>query len=333
MNRNHQSILLIILLFSFVSSPIFGQGLLERATRRAAERLEQKTEERIDRKVDDAIDRSLDNVESSVERDEPDRDQRSSTSERRAEEREERSQRRFQSMMSNMGVSGEPVPIEDQYRFHSTLRMNMQMYDGDGTLQNDGDFITYVSSNSEYLAYEFISGNTQAIGTVEEGGTIIVDTKNKATIVLTQERGKKTGIAYGSDAMNHFTGMDDSLYDEDDDFETETNPKFRKTGRTKTIHGHRCEEWEFSDDEGKGTFWIAPNFQGDSRHLFGSVFTVSAVAHGQPSGFIMESEYTEHESGERNVMKVTEINDRANVTFNMADYEITNIGSFNMADK
>jgi hypothetical protein len=42
---------------------------------------------------------------------------------------------------------------------------------------------------------------------------------------------------------------------------------------------------------------------------------------------LMESESTDKETGEKNMMQVTELNDKVSVDFMPGDYELTNLGS------
>ena len=67
---------------------------------------------------------------------------------------------------------------------------------------------------------------------------------------IPQDYKEKTGIAYGIP----------DLFKEDSDNDTFDNedvtPIYKKTGRTKSILGYKCEEYAYSDESSKGTFWV-----------------------------------------------------------------------------
>jgi hypothetical protein len=160
-----------------------------------------------------------------------------------------------------------------------------------------------------------------------------MDFTNNVTLILSDENGKKSGIAFG---MGNLTDKEtwEELGKEQEEIEPAeidyTHPNVKKTGRTKNILGYPCEEYEFSDEENHSLFWITKNLKGSTRDVYSSIFQSSMFTGGLYNGFLMESQHEELKSGEKSTMQVTEINESTNQTFTVKDYEIMNLGSINM---
>ena len=319
MNKLSSSIM--ILLFAVVLSvPASAQGFLNKLSKKVQDKIENKVEDKVDQKVDEEVDKSLDQV---FEGDADDSDP-VSTSEKQNE--------RLQKMMSGIGMSGEPVPIEDAYSFDSKLQMHIESYKKNGKKDSDGEFITYINPNGKNFAYEFIGGDMKQKGQ----GIFIMDFENKAIIMLTEENGERQGIVYGFDVEGLTgTGFDTEAYEDLEDVDMTSparNPHVEKTGRTKTIEGYRCEEYRYDnpEDETKASFWISKDVNIMTRDFMSTMLKSATYSHGMPWGFIMESESENTETGERTVMRVTDIDTNAAKHFSMGGYKITNLGSMTM---
>jgi hypothetical protein len=163
----------------------------------------------------------------------------------------------------------------------------------------------------------------------------IIDAENGATIILSEEKGEKTGIVYG---MGAFFSSIGETYEEEEEEENlaETpeaylaNPNVKKTGRTKTIAGYKCEEYKFDDEETESEIWITQDLKMNTRDFFSTLFKTSLYAHGVPWGYMMEATTLDKKTGEKTVMQVTRVDSNSNTRFNLADYQITNLGSFTM---
>ena len=236
-----------------------------------------------------------------------------------------------------MGVSSEPVPIADHYKFSSRMKMRYQNLDAKGELRDEGEVVTYMSPGEKNFAYEFISGTPKSVREGPSKGTFIMDYANEATIILSDEDGEKTGVVYG---IQLFGQEGDMSEEEEGDYveEYEEDVEFyrddiQKTGRTKRILGYRCEEYEFSNEEDEGSFWVTKDVDWKSQDAFGTIFRSAMFSYGIFNGFLMESESHDKETGEISRMQVTEINDKANVTFSPNDYQLTNLGSISFGEE
>jgi len=324
-------LIVTFLLGTLMSVPVEGQTFLEKMAKKAAEKAEkkaeQKAEEKAEEKIDEQIDKGLNAAEESMQ------DQNDQDAHKKGTEADQ--QKRLSDLMSKMGMSSEPVDVEEAYTFQSSITMNVKNYEKDGTLQSDGDIISFVTPGEETFAYEFVEGEMHASNR-DQKGVFIMDFKNEATIILSDDKGKKTGIIYG---MKGF--MDQAQMDEDEDaeaWEDETtppdsplgDPNVKKTGRSKSILGYKCEEYRYEDENDITHFWITKEYKWDSKDFMSNVFKTSLYSRGMPWGFLMESEALDKESGEKSMYTVKDIDKNANKTFRLSDYQLTNLGSMNI---
>lgn len=148
---------------------------------------------------------------------------------------------------------------------------------------------------------------------------------------LSEEKGEKTGIVYGMGASFFSIG---ETYEEETLEETPeaylANPNVKKTGRTKTIAGLKCEEYKYNDEESESEIWITQDLKMNTQDFFSTLFKSNLYARGVPWGYMMEATTIDKESGEKSVMQVTRVDSNSNTRFNLSDYQITNLGSFTM---
>lgn len=301
-----------------------AQGLLKKIKNKTQEKIEQKVEERaqerVDKEVDKQMDKQLDKVEDAIFNDEEydsTDGEAGSTS---------RSEKRMTDMIKRMGVGGEPVPIQDSYSFQTLIQMHIESENKKGEKTSEGEFITHLSTESGILGYEFVSGDMAE----SDLGFIIIDAINKATIILSEEKGKKTGLVYG---LGTFWGeVQEESMEELDFSETPdtylSNPNVSKTGKTKTIAGYKCEEYKYTDEYSDSNIWITKDIKMNSKDFFGMLFKTSLYSHGMGWGYMMEATTVNKESGEKSTMIITEVNENSNKKVLMSDYEVTNLGSF-----
>ncbi len=310
--------MIMILLFAVsLSETVSAQGFLNKLSKKVQDKIENKVEDKVDQKVDEKVDENLDKVfDGNADDDDP-----RSTSEKQNE--------RLERMMKGIGMSGEPVPIENDYAFDSKLQMHIESYKKNGKKDSEGEFITYINPNGKNFAYEFIGGDMKQKGQ----GTFIMDFENKAMIMLTEEKGERQGIVYGFDMEGMMdSGFDTEAYEgmEDADMTNMAmSPYVEKTGRTKTVEGYRCEEYRYDnpEDQTKSSFWISKDVNIMTRDFMSTMMKSATFSHGMPWGFVMESESENTKTGERSVMRVTDIDTKANKQFSMGSYKITNLGS------
>lgn len=313
-------IILMTLFAIFIVQAANSQGLLKDLKKQTQKKIEQRVEQRANEKIDNEIDKQLDKVEDSLfNDDEKNEETTNSNSNSKSEER-------LTNMMKKMGVGGEPVPVEGSYSFDNLVQMHIESFNSKGEKTSEGEFITHLGNDSKSMAYEFVSGDMAA----PDLGLIIIDAKNGATIILSEEKGKKTGLVYGLGTF-FSAEYEESMEDLDLEDSPETyllNPNVEKTGRSKTIAGLHCEEYKYSDENTVSNIWITKDLKINTKDFFGLLFKTSLYSHGMGWGYMMEGTTVNKESGEKSVMEVTKVNKNSNTKVLMSDYQVTNLGSF-----
>ncbi|MGM0620085.1 MAG: DUF4412 domain-containing protein [Bacteroidota bacterium] len=319
--KNSFALLIVFLLIQ----PVYGQRILRDIRNKVQERVEKKVEEKAEEKVDEAIDKQLDKLEEAIEEEAGEDSENKPTREEKDAERAQR----MQNILKGMGMSGEPVPIADNYQFRNRIQMHIESYDKNGNKESEGEFITHFDPEAHSMAYEMISGDVGNTGQ----GLFILDATNGAAIILSDENGEKTGIVYGMGSF--FESMGQSWEEEADLDETPesylSNPNVEKTGRTKTIAGYKCEEYKYSDEESESNIWITKDLKLNTRDFFSTLFQTSLYSHGIPWGYMMEVNTIEKDSGEKSIMQVTDVDENSNKRFALNEYQITNLGAINFS--
>jgi hypothetical protein len=317
---NQVKITLMTILAVLILQPVYGQRLLNKLKEKVEEKVEKKVEERVDQKVDEAVDKQLDKVEESLEQNETSASDKESPGKASGEQR-------MQRMLKGMGISGDPVPIENSYNFNNLIQMHIESFDKNGKKESEGEFVTHFNPATQSMAYEVISGNMGQPGQ----GLFIIDIKNEAIIILSEENGKKAGLVYG---IGSFFGEGNQALQDEQIVETPenflANPNLSKTGKTKTIAGYKCDEYKYSDEGSESYIWITKDLKLDTRDYFNNIFKTNLYAQGLPWGYMMEVTTTDKQSGEKSFMQVTKVDNNSGKQFPVSDYSITNLGSFKM---
>ncbi len=229
-------------------------------------------------------------------------------------------------LMKGLGLATNPVPTADVYTFDHLIQMHIESYDNKGNKHDESEFITHFNPKTKSMAYQALSNNSEA-----GQGIFIIDTENEATIILTEDNGEKAGIIYGMGGYFDSIGED---FDEEDIDMSDTpetylaDPNVKKTGRTKTIAGYKCEEFVYDDEYSKSNIWITKDMKLNTKDFMSSIFKISMASRGMGWGYMMESTTVDKESGDKSIMTVTKVDNNSHIKFRMSDYEITNLGSF-----
>ncbi len=317
---------LLILFSVIIIQPVHSQRLLKRLQEKVQDKVEEKVEERAEKKVDETIDNQLDKIEDSLEKDTEETSDGPVTD----AERNNRRQERMQNILKGVGISGEPVPFSDSYSFNHLIQMHIESYDKNGKKESEGEFITHLNPVSKCMAYQMVSGDIDQPGQ----GMFIIDAENGATIILSEENGERTGIVYG---MGAFFSSIGETYEEESLEETPEsyllNPNVTKTGRSKSIAGYKCDEYRYNDETSESEIWITTDLKMNTQDFFSTLFKTSLYSHGIPWGYMMEATTIDKETGEKSFMQVTKVDASSNVRYTMADYTITNLGSFKLPEE
>ncbi len=215
------------------------------------------------------------------------------------------------------------VPVADAYHFTGYSLMEMTGQD------EKGENIAPTQVKALFSDSEFVIG--MEIELIEKGvkeGTslIIYDLERNASIILFENEGEKTRIAYGIDLEKMAEGIEVETDEEDI---SDLDYSWQKTGRTKNILGYTCEEYIGEDEESKAAYWITEKpIQGNSSFWGENNPYLNARMKNEnkdyfknmPQGNLLEMIFESKTDKSIMQMSVIEINDSAAQTFLMEDY-------------
>jgi hypothetical protein len=205
------------------------------------------------------------------------------------------------------------VKMEDTYVFPYEVTMHLTTYKK-GAKKDETDIRYFLNPDpdKQYFATEASDQKKK------QEILIIYDTRTNAMLMLRQN--EKTGLAVN---INAFTSGDaaETIANQEN-----TSVSCNKTGRSKSIRNYPCEEYVCTDLE-KNTrieVWItdrvpvnivAHKTPGSLFHLFGNVKNLE--------GLLIAGDFYRDDVLETSI-EVTEINDKANLTINTAEYTFSN---------
>jgi hypothetical protein len=312
----------LIILFAILLVGIYNdcqaQRLLRNIARRAQNRVEEKVEERIYEEVEEEVDKKVDEALDEAFEEEGD-----STATQTRKTRDERDRERAQRIMARMGANSTPVNIEENYAFSANVKMEIETWNNNN-LENKDYINSFFTPDNQVFAYEVQNQENSE----NQKGFFIIDQKNNATIILTEEDGEKNGVVTGIDMddLQNFAAEEAKK----DDTDPADFSKAQKTGRTKKILGYTCEEYVFKGETEESILWISKEKDLKMGNFFSSIYKNSTLVSGYPGGMIMEAETTDRNTNEKSVMRVTEINDDIRKEIDLSAYNIINMGRINI---
>ena len=311
-----------ICLFLAAAEETQAQGLLKKLSNKAKETIEKKVEKKAEDKVEEEVgkkvDETFESMEKETEAEEQEKQEQEATN-------EPRGMGALKGMLGKMGMDTTPVEVEDNYTFTSNVKMLMESYKSNGELESKGDINSFFNESSNTFAYEITDQKNKDQGEA----FMIYDQKNKASIILSEKDGKKQGIVTGINLSMSQENMQ-TLDDVDDQDLTALNANIKKTGKTKTILGYKCSEYKYKDKEVESTFWMTKDKVWKVNNMMSAIYKSSQYSSGFPAGFMMEMESNNLQTKEKNILKVTEVNEHIKKTVSLSDYEVMNMGSINM---
>lgn len=233
-------------------------------------------------------------------------------------------QSNYQNQLNQMMLAGgESIPIEDSYAFDKKVMYKMEI-----TGDNKPSIVNYemwFSDNSEYMATRVQGNESPDSRDMPSSMLSILDEKNKAMIVIMKEQ--KMAQVLSMDKIKNIAIEEN----EKDSVETDFN-SIKKTGRTKKILGHTCDEFISINESNTFSFWVTEDLELFQKNMF---FNLSKSLGGnsfntipeEAKGFMMEMHYENSESNETTTMTVIDIQSIKN-TINMNEYQLMNLGQF-----
>lgn len=288
----------------------------KQASKRAANKADEEVTEEMYKKVDKGVESIFDEI-FSEEESENTEGSKADTTKKSSGSSSSSDDAMAKAMLGAMGITTGSADINDKYDYTGNIKMLVQSWDEDGESEGEIDYITYTTNDYKGFAMEF----------TQEGAfsTMIFDVEKNAMIILTESDGQKTGIVtqYEGDAdwMNEDFAED---YEEIDDYSL-YNDNLKKTGRTKTIAGFKCDEYSFEDEESKGSVWMTNELPPE---LWAKMYSTNAVAIPQTAhgGFMMEMEQYSKSDDSRYLIRVKEVNENQSKSISTKGYQIMSFG-------
>ncbi len=293
------------------------ENYLKKKMNQASKRAQQKADERLTREMNEAVDKQVDKAfDAALEGEEEKPDSVPPASEGSADY-----DARSAAMLKAMGISMDAANVKESYSYTGDIRMVVQTWDGKGNTDGPINYTTYMNEDHSGFAMEF---NQE-----EAHSTIIFDYLEGSMIILTENDGQKTGM------VTQYQAMVDTLSNYNDDMteeETEMpdyaayNDNLKKTGRTKTIAGYRCDEYVYEDEESHTSLWMTDDLPADLwANMLNSNY-IAAANVGYYGGFVMEMEQTQKSDNSRTTMEVLDVNPNKPSSVSTSGYQIMSLG-------
>lgn len=213
---------------------------------------------------------------------------------------------------------------EDTYTFQVITTMEIESINQNGSTDEPVQMHMHFSDNGMYSGTK-ISGE-QMEG--ENGDVFLIyDMKNESMVMLMDSEDGKFSFAYdwrqAKELETMYAEMEESNAHSDEEFESEEWPDFERIG-TKTIAGVETQGYKMEDEDEYMEFWLADDSKYGIQHILHANSETKAVKgkvpQNYPSGMLMEMVQENRNSGSKTTMRITAIDENANVTYLMADY-------------
>lgn len=224
---------------------------------------------------------------------------------------------------------------EESYIFDVVTSMEIE------TINEDGNSDPPVKMQMHFNEQEMYTG-TKISGedmSEEEGEMFIIyDLKNESMVMLMDSEDGKFSFAYDWKQAQQFVEeyadaeyaeTEDNHYDTDEEVEMDDWNGFEKIG-TKIIAGLECQGYESKTEDTRMEWWVtndaefgihnALRINSHTKELKGK------VPDDYPSGMLMEMVNEDMLNGSTTIMRVTDINKNANVSYMMDDYPAMTFG-------
>lgn len=321
-------VLLLMVMVCFVSA---DAQILKKQKQRAAERAKRKTEQKAQQKTDKKVDEVVDDAFQSIGNlfkkkkkkneevsTETDYEQRESTNE---DEQEVRNPN-YAAMMGNKSASD--VGLPNNYDFDLYVKCKITTTNKRGKEETVPFNYLFPTDNSQYIGYEVENQSIGIIDIEREKIVSIIKEQNMAT-VMDMNTIMEVANKYGSESTNKSPEKMDDV-------------KFTKTGKTKVIAGHKCEQFLIETDEMNGEIWNSTDFnQIDFSKLGGVMGQMTQqdknmklpkeYADYMKSGFMFEGIFQEKDSKEKTRFLVESLEQKKQ-NINMEKYQIMDVSQF-----
>lgn len=289
----------LILLLFFFSPEICEAQLINRIKQTAERAASRAVERKVEREVEKAVERKIEKSWTAIFGEQTDADGRPID---------------FSKIMKGMDMN---VTTEDIYDFKGIAILEISGTDAQGKPVDPLLMHTYLTKDQPYGAIKMDNQQSENI-------IMIFDSKNNASIILMDNNGEKSSIAYAID-WKAITEQSPEVEETTEDF---SNIKIQKTGRTKAILGHECEEYTADSEEGFTNYWISKENLGNTTlwsngsPLLNQKMKVpeNPGMNNLPQGQILEMNHASKKDKSTSSFMMKELDSNKKNTFKMKDY-------------
>lgn len=219
------------------------------------------------------------------------------------------------------------VETEDTYQFNTITTMEIRTVNKDGEQEPPVIMNMHFNKDSEYTGTKFESEEMKQ----EDGDLFIIyDFKNSAMLMLMDNEDEKFSFAYDWQQGFESTG-EDSLFDEEADWENVEEWQDYKRIGSKTIQGYQCDGYRSQNDNEIVEVWVTRDAELGMNNLFKANANAKQmkgkIPEEYPYGMIMEMQMENLNNGEKTTMEVTDIDENANIRYAMDDYPAMSLGN------
>lgn len=219
------------------------------------------------------------------------------------------------------------VKTEDSYYFDTVTTMEIETIKENRESDPPVIMEMHFNTNEMYTGTRFSGGEMKR----EDGDLFIIyDLKNSAMLMLMENEKDKFSFGYEwKQALeNAEAGRGEKVdWDNVDEWQGYT-----KIGN-KTIQGYECDGYRSESSEGVVEVWVSRDDTFGMQNMFKANANTKQmrgkIPEDYPYGMMMEMTSEDRQSGDKTVMKVTDINKNARVTYEMADYPTMSLGGKN----
>lgn len=316
------TISLIIITFSITAQTV---------DERAKERAKTKSDQRVNTRIDQGLDKGLDAFEGLFKKKKKKKGAEENTSdsqETNDSSKASKSSENHSEPNPGAGMFGsmfEAAHWEDSYSFDFRSIAHITTTDKKGKVE-ETDMEWMISDEAFGMVMKDPKGKNPE-------GKIIFDYKNHSFITLSEDKGEKTGMAIAMNKDQLAAAIEEGVEEG-----TVNNGSFKKTGRTKSILGYRCEEYSFNDEETEGVMWMTTELHIEMNRAFGMMTSGSKkkaeLPENYPQGYAMEMESRDTKRNESHHYIVTEVETSAGINIILTQYNVMDpMGMMNSGKK
>lgn len=219
------------------------------------------------------------------------------------------------------------VKTEDTYQFNTITTMEIRTVNKDEEQEPPVIMNMHFNKDGEYTGTKFES---EEMKQEDDDLFVIYDFKNSAMLMLMDNEDEKFSFAY--DWQQSFeSAEEDSLFDEEANWENVEEWQDYKRIGSKTIQGYQCDGYRSENDNEIVEVWVTRDAELGMNNLFKANANAKQmkgkIPEDYPYGMIMEMQMENLNNGEKTTMEVTDIDENANIRYAMDDYPAMSLGN------